>query len=451
MKKFDVGKLFIVAFVLGSFMDLLFPLSNHCCKAEALVAAAAIAGAAALISGLLGGSSSNKASKAVAQASLQATRETNDINYKMFQESNQFGLDMWNRENEYNTPSAQVQRLMAAGLNPYLMLNGGSTGNAGSLTSATPAQAQTADLSALQNNTGTLGVLSQGLSSALNGLSAGIQMYDASQKAKVSASDAKFADVLNAANLKLTSAQGSLTHNQARSALSNAIVDERTIGSRIVGSQLDNDIKGYQRGILSTQDQVASQDFAEKMRNNYFAYKTLNDIEVMRQSVNGMDLDNKYKQKQLNWYDTLQQKGIDAINSNIKKNLSDIERNNSLNGLTNSQTLAQDIQNAVNGDGEVKEAARKSLINRAMEAGPQSFGEYAWSVFNDPKASTWQKWKAGGASILGFFERAVGGASETAARNYADGKTRHERVETHSEVTTRSKHNTTKKIVRRIK
>lgn len=451
MKKYDIGKLFIVALVLGSIFDWLFPLSSHCCKAEALVAAAAIAGVAALISGILGGSSSNSAARTSAKANLQATRETNAWNYKMFQESNQFSQDMWAAENAYNTPYQQVMRLRQAGLNPYLMLNGGSTGNASSITSANASPAQTPDLSALQNNTGTLGVLGQGLTSALNGLSAGIQMYDASQKAQVSASDAKFADAFNAAKLGLTKAQGSLTHNQARNALSDAIVSERTVGSRILGSQLDNDIKGYQRGILSTQDQVATQDFAEKMRNNYFAYKTLNDIEVMRQSVNGMDLDNKYKKKQLDWYDTLQQKGIDAINSNIKKNMSDIERNNTLNGLTDSQKLAQDIENAVNGDDDVKDAARTALINRAKEAGPQSFGEYAWSVINNPNATTWQKWKAAGASILGFFERSIGGASETAARNYTDGKTRNERVETHSEVTTRSKNKTTRNIVRRIK
>ncbi len=39
---------------------------------------------------------------------------------------------MWNRENEYNTASAQRARLEEAGLNPYLMMSGGSAGVAGS-------------------------------------------------------------------------------------------------------------------------------------------------------------------------------------------------------------------------------------------------------------------------------------------------------------------------------
>lgn len=449
--KYDIGKLFIVAFVLGAIMDWLIPIPSSAIKAEALVAATAIAAVGALLSGLIGGSSSNKAAKRAAEANLQATRETNEANYKMFQEANQFNLDLWNKENEYNTPSAQVQRLQEAGLNPYLMMNGGSTGNAGQVSSSSYSPAQTPDLSALQNDKGTLGMIGNGLSSALNGIAAGIQMYDASQKAKVSASDAKFADLMNAADLNLTKQKGSLTHNQARAALSDAIVGERTVGSRIIGSQLDNEIKGYQRGILSTQDQRDAQDFTEKMRNNYFAFKALNDIEVMKGSLDSLGLDNEYKTKVNKWYDRLQQKGIEAINSQMQKNMSDIERNNRLNSLTDSQTLAQDIENAVNGNDEVQDAARKSLINRAKEAGPQSFGEYAWSVINNPNATIGQKWKAAGASILGFFERSIGGASETAARNYADGKTRKERVETHNEVVHRSKGHTSRNIVRRVK
>lgn len=85
-----------------------------------------------------------------------------------------------------------------------------------------------------------------------------------------------------------------------------------------------------------------------------------------------------------------------------------------------SQQIGQDISNAVNSDPKVMDAARTRLINAAKDAGPQSFGEYAWSVINNPHATTAQKWKAAGASILGFFERAVGGAANTAGRNLGD-------------------------------
>lgn len=64
----------------------------------------------------------------------KAQQETNKLQYQMFQEGNafaaeeaqkafdrqsQFAWDMFNAENAYNTPSAQMQRLMDAGLSPW--------------------------------------------------------------------------------------------------------------------------------------------------------------------------------------------------------------------------------------------------------------------------------------------------------------------------------------------
>lgn len=85
--------------------------------------------AGSLLGGLLGNASADKA----AQAQLQATRETNAMNYKI-----------WQEQMEYNSASAQRKRLQDAGLNPYLMMDGG---NAGVMQSAP--QMQTPDLSAL--------------------------------------------------------------------------------------------------------------------------------------------------------------------------------------------------------------------------------------------------------------------------------------------------------------
>lgn len=83
-------------------------------------------------------------------AQLQAQRETNEMNYKIWQEQQQHNVDMfdmqnqanirnwqmqhnaslqdWQLQNEYNTAAAQRQRLEEAGLNPSIMMNGGSAG-----------------------------------------------------------------------------------------------------------------------------------------------------------------------------------------------------------------------------------------------------------------------------------------------------------------------------------
>lgn len=52
----------------------------------------------------------------------------------MANQANQmFSEKMWNKQNDYNTPFNQAQRLKAAGLNPYLaMQSDGSIGMAGS-------------------------------------------------------------------------------------------------------------------------------------------------------------------------------------------------------------------------------------------------------------------------------------------------------------------------------
>lgn len=87
----------------------------------------------------------------------EIARETNEMNYKIHQEDNEFNsreaqiarewdaaqnLAQWNRENEYNTPAAQKQRLLAAGINPAAVFGNGSISEAGSFnTSSSPASA----------------------------------------------------------------------------------------------------------------------------------------------------------------------------------------------------------------------------------------------------------------------------------------------------------------------
>lgn len=115
-----------------------FPLSRpH--KSSAL-GAGIIAGAGSLISGLW----SSHGSRDAARYQLQAQRETNRNNLQIARENNEFNERMWNLQNEYNTPQMQRARLEAAGLNPYLMLDGGSAGVAESAPTADTSGTQVA-------------------------------------------------------------------------------------------------------------------------------------------------------------------------------------------------------------------------------------------------------------------------------------------------------------------
>lgn len=50
-----------------------------------------------------------------------------DWSEEMMSKANQWNLDQWNRENEYNLPENQKARLFAAGINPYLAMQGASS------------------------------------------------------------------------------------------------------------------------------------------------------------------------------------------------------------------------------------------------------------------------------------------------------------------------------------
>lgn len=103
----------------------------------------AIGGATSLINGIFNRRSSEKMN--AENVALQ--RETNAMQYDMMREQNDFNkqmaIDMFNMENEYNTPLAQVERLRAAGLNPAMMLGNGNMANTGDAMTPTGANVPT--------------------------------------------------------------------------------------------------------------------------------------------------------------------------------------------------------------------------------------------------------------------------------------------------------------------
>lgn len=56
--------------------------------------------------------------------------KTREYNLKLAQMQNQWNVEQWQRENDYNMPANQVARLKAAGLNPDLLYGGGVSNTA---------------------------------------------------------------------------------------------------------------------------------------------------------------------------------------------------------------------------------------------------------------------------------------------------------------------------------
>lgn len=68
-----------------------------------------------------------------------ARDEQNEWNRQQSLEAYQRDMEMWRIQNEYNSPSSQMARYQAAGLNPNLIYGQGSSGNATGMPSYQPA------------------------------------------------------------------------------------------------------------------------------------------------------------------------------------------------------------------------------------------------------------------------------------------------------------------------
>lgn len=104
---------------------------------------AMLAGAGvSLLGNVLGFGSSQSANS----TNLEIARMNNEEQYKMFKEQNAFNLDMWNKNNAYNDPSKNVERLLRAGINPAAVYGNASTTPASQIQSATAPQLQRAEV-----------------------------------------------------------------------------------------------------------------------------------------------------------------------------------------------------------------------------------------------------------------------------------------------------------------
>lgn len=97
---------------------------------------AAYLGAAGITAGgsLLGSLFGIGNQQSVIKAQQRMQREAMQWQSSERKATQDYNTDMWNKQNEYNSASAQRGRLEEAGLNPYMMMSGGDAGSASSVT-----------------------------------------------------------------------------------------------------------------------------------------------------------------------------------------------------------------------------------------------------------------------------------------------------------------------------
>lgn len=115
--------------VLNSALGDTSPFAPRSKMEPASIGSAIVSGLGSVASSLLGGIFGSSANK----QNVAMQRETNVQNYKIFKEQQAWQEDMWNKQNEYNLPQNQVQRLLAAGINPSAVFGNGSATPAGAV------------------------------------------------------------------------------------------------------------------------------------------------------------------------------------------------------------------------------------------------------------------------------------------------------------------------------
>lgn len=194
-----------------------------------------------------------------------------DWSEEMMAKANQWNLDQWNRENEYNLPENQKARLLAAGINPYLAMQGASSvGEAASSPSsasapspASPAGVSAPSLNLQRPDYGTGFAM---LSSAVNSYfdnkvkSEQAEGYGLDNALKVAYGDRAYQLSLGKTEAEIDNIRASTAKSYAESALVNLQAKEKEILNKYLdaGQQLSLFLKLGELATMKSQRELLS-------------------------------------------------------------------------------------------------------------------------------------------------------------------------------------------------
>lgn len=227
--------------------------------------------------------STNKNNK----ANMAINQMNNEFNAAEAEKARQFQLDMWNRENEYNTASSQRQRLSEAGLNPYLMMSGGNAGVASSAGSSTPASAsqplsmQRQDFSGISNTLASaLQIANQTkeTNARVQNLQGQKSLFDAQANQALANIDwFKLGDVYKKWSRETGLMRAGLQFQTDKQQLSNMQWSNNLVKAQRVGLLLDNEAKGIVNKYLDEGQQLQlnllASTYYDQMASGHLKYQ----------------------------------------------------------------------------------------------------------------------------------------------------------------------------------
>lgn len=219
-----------------------------------------ISGVGSLLGGLGSSAMNNKAVQDTNKANMEIAKYQAQWQQQENEKAYQRSLNMWNLQNEYNSPTQQMARIRAAGLNPNLVYGNGVTGNsAGSTPQYEPAKFNAPTMQAYRGwNLGIFDAISQFLAyrtvkaqvdnmEAQNGLIRQQTATEATRQANIAASTSRSEFDLNMAkelkDVSVSSAIADMNQKQAGAAQGWTKANREVIQYELDKALFDNKIK----------------------------------------------------------------------------------------------------------------------------------------------------------------------------------------------------------------
>ena len=254
------------------------------------------------IGSIVGGLFGKKGSDNAAKIQLQIARETNDNNYRIAQENNAFNERMVDKMNDWNSAKNQRARLEEAGLNPYLMLDGGSAGTA--------TTAPTADTSSVQSAPDVGSTIASGAQQLGSSISAASQI-----------SQQVYNSSLQEANVRKANADASSSEQDALL---------KGIESQFAAQRFLLDLK-----LKEMQGKVSEQDYhylRDSMQDRLDSVKFQNTLtgsqsSYYNQMAGLVDVQRQIEKTNLDWLPREKQAGLAATLQNVRTMVSQMHLN----------------------------------------------------------------------------------------------------------------------------
>ena len=299
--------------------------------------AMALQSGASALGNVLGFSSASSANK----TNLQIARENNQAQRELFHEQMAYNTDMWNKQNQYNLPVNQVQRLLAAGINPAAVYGNGTMSEAGQLTAPSAPNLQQAHVSPYEFDF-------TGVSQAVNAYYQN-QLINA-QKKKTNAETQHTEFMTMEANKKLLPSL-ELLRNQAKK--------EGILGD-LARQQLEYANRSFDLNIRQLTNDIRAQDDQHRF---------------MQHQTENMKLQNALMEIQVAYAPHLNDAQLNQYYATVNQIKAQIGLINANEMLTNEQRLHEIekktgtiIDNGMKGlDFKVKNAVKKFLIGQERE------------------------------------------------------------------------------------